>query len=445
MKGRGKREIPEKIRRAAASPSTIPNCENPGANRPGFERGSPWWEASRVTDQPPQPPQIPDNVNLTHLYICNMLVIEPCFIRQAWGIAAPINEHFTISWPNHVQFTENGLGFTLGQQPMRELRRLKYMQYLWQTRNTPVCGLLCSISGEFWGAVLGVECSGRLWRNEKTSGIIRHDSHMPLTPPRIEPSSPRWEGSSLTTAPPRTLSRHGVQASSRLTGAVIGRESQATASNWPPQYWPGRQRRSLSAAAISPADPYLVQPARPGYPADGTTMRGDLQTARRALQIPSILWCISRDLQSEDHNRHVRYPLAMHAGRRVMFLFTPVGNHPLKETTNQTPDPFPEPRAANREPHQRDGDVTSPLATHLFCAAIDTLLELHCPCSFEWSLYLSRPFIRHDQVNAEPITDLQRNKHRTLCHLVSGKTDYTLGQSPVQRNQGLENTHDHGV
>ncbi|KAJ8874125.1 hypothetical protein PR048_024966 [Dryococelus australis] len=81
--GRGKREIPEKTRRPAASSSTIPTCENPGATlgggsgrslgtplrptassgtiptcentvtRPRIELGSPWWEASVLIAQPP--------------------------------------------------------------------------------------------------------------------------------------------------------------------------------------------------------------------------------------------------------------------------------------------------------------------------------------------------------------------------------------------------------
>ncbi|KAJ8884151.1 hypothetical protein PR048_016008 [Dryococelus australis] len=48
MKGRGKREIPEIIRRPAA-------YENPRAIRSGIKTGSTWWEASMLTAQPPQP------------------------------------------------------------------------------------------------------------------------------------------------------------------------------------------------------------------------------------------------------------------------------------------------------------------------------------------------------------------------------------------------------
>ncbi|KAJ8898106.1 hypothetical protein PR048_003466 [Dryococelus australis] len=35
---------------------SIPTCENLGVTRPGIEPGSPWWEASRLTAQPPAAP-----------------------------------------------------------------------------------------------------------------------------------------------------------------------------------------------------------------------------------------------------------------------------------------------------------------------------------------------------------------------------------------------------
>ncbi|KAJ8882999.1 hypothetical protein PR048_014838 [Dryococelus australis] len=49
---RGKREIPKKTRRPAASSGTIPTCGNP-VTRQGIEPGSPWWEASSLTAHPP--------------------------------------------------------------------------------------------------------------------------------------------------------------------------------------------------------------------------------------------------------------------------------------------------------------------------------------------------------------------------------------------------------
>ncbi|KAJ8897426.1 hypothetical protein PR048_002772 [Dryococelus australis] len=42
----GKREYPEKARRQAVLSSTIPTCEDPGADQPGIEPGWPWWEAN---------------------------------------------------------------------------------------------------------------------------------------------------------------------------------------------------------------------------------------------------------------------------------------------------------------------------------------------------------------------------------------------------------------
>ncbi|KAJ8874156.1 hypothetical protein PR048_024998 [Dryococelus australis] len=47
--------IPERIRRTTVSSSTILTCENP-VTRPGIEPGSPWWEMSMLTAQPPRPP-----------------------------------------------------------------------------------------------------------------------------------------------------------------------------------------------------------------------------------------------------------------------------------------------------------------------------------------------------------------------------------------------------
>ncbi|KAJ8871779.1 hypothetical protein PR048_028119 [Dryococelus australis] len=55
MKVQGKREIPEEIRRLAVSSSAISTCRDPGVTQPGIEPGSPWWEASSLTAQPPLP------------------------------------------------------------------------------------------------------------------------------------------------------------------------------------------------------------------------------------------------------------------------------------------------------------------------------------------------------------------------------------------------------
>ncbi|KAJ8870035.1 hypothetical protein PR048_029046 [Dryococelus australis] len=58
MQRRGKREIPEKTRRPAASSGTIHTCENPVATPPGTEPSSPWRDASSLTTTLPPPPPI---------------------------------------------------------------------------------------------------------------------------------------------------------------------------------------------------------------------------------------------------------------------------------------------------------------------------------------------------------------------------------------------------
>ncbi|KAJ8897649.1 hypothetical protein PR048_002998, partial [Dryococelus australis] len=61
MIGGGKRKIPEKIRRPTASSGTIPTSENP-VTRPGIEPGSPWRETSVLIAQPPWPPMASGNL-----------------------------------------------------------------------------------------------------------------------------------------------------------------------------------------------------------------------------------------------------------------------------------------------------------------------------------------------------------------------------------------------
>ncbi|KAJ8870906.1 hypothetical protein PR048_027207 [Dryococelus australis] len=51
---------------------------------------------------------------------------------------------------------------------------------------------------------------------------------------------------------------------------------------------------------------------------------------------------------------------------------------------------------------------------------------------------------RYAQKNSAPITGLQGNKRRILCHMVSGKTDYVMGQKPMNRELKLGSTRDSG-
>ncbi|KAJ8873354.1 hypothetical protein PR048_026988 [Dryococelus australis] len=52
---------------------TIPTCEDSGATRPGIEPGSPWWEVSRLTAQPPQPLLCTSLCN----YLCKKVMFPP--------------------------------------------------------------------------------------------------------------------------------------------------------------------------------------------------------------------------------------------------------------------------------------------------------------------------------------------------------------------------------
>ncbi|KAJ8865794.1 hypothetical protein PR048_033316 [Dryococelus australis] len=73
MSGRVKREIPEKAHRPTASSGTIPTFESP-VTRPGIEPGSPWWEASRLTSQPPLPLSVSNN----HLHLASSIFSCHC-------------------------------------------------------------------------------------------------------------------------------------------------------------------------------------------------------------------------------------------------------------------------------------------------------------------------------------------------------------------------------
>ncbi|KAJ8875799.1 hypothetical protein PR048_023700 [Dryococelus australis] len=72
--GGGKREIPEKTHRPAASFGTIPTCENPGVARSAIEAGSPVWEAISLSAHPPRPP-----------LALNSLWVGTCKIRHKTG------------------------------------------------------------------------------------------------------------------------------------------------------------------------------------------------------------------------------------------------------------------------------------------------------------------------------------------------------------------------
>ncbi|KAJ8880039.1 hypothetical protein PR048_020661 [Dryococelus australis] len=70
-------------------------------------------------------------------YLCNTFIIGPFFFLHAPGNSAPVNEHFTIVCPNHVQVTQKGSDVTYMRQTMEKQRRLDtYAVCLASPRNT---------------------------------------------------------------------------------------------------------------------------------------------------------------------------------------------------------------------------------------------------------------------------------------------------------------------
>ncbi|KAJ8885108.1 hypothetical protein PR048_011304 [Dryococelus australis] len=72
MQVRGKRDIPEKSRRPAASSSTIPTCENPGATPLEIEPGPHCLEARSLTTKPLQP----NDINRCPLLVLHVRIIS---------------------------------------------------------------------------------------------------------------------------------------------------------------------------------------------------------------------------------------------------------------------------------------------------------------------------------------------------------------------------------
>ncbi|KAJ8881219.1 hypothetical protein PR048_017693 [Dryococelus australis] len=103
MKARGKREIPvkKKNRGRAASPGTIPTCENLEVTRTGIEPGSPWWATSRLTAQPPRlgrPQANPFSDWLREALqalLTGLLIWLPRTVRGSLVAGPPADEEFT--------------------------------------------------------------------------------------------------------------------------------------------------------------------------------------------------------------------------------------------------------------------------------------------------------------------------------------------------------------
>ncbi|KAJ8878516.1 hypothetical protein PR048_019094 [Dryococelus australis] len=117
MQGRGKREMPDKTRRPAASPGTISTCANLAATPPEIEHGSPWGVgggggvatvASALASHQGDQGSIPGGFTLefSHvrimLYDAGFLGILP-FPSPLHSIAAPSSFHVTSRDDRHLQ------------------------------------------------------------------------------------------------------------------------------------------------------------------------------------------------------------------------------------------------------------------------------------------------------------------------------------------------------
>ncbi|KAJ8877611.1 hypothetical protein PR048_022066 [Dryococelus australis] len=104
----GEREILEKTRRPAASSGHGFHLRKSGVNRPGIEHGSPWWQASSLTAQPPWP-LLTTGVNNQRIVTSGAFVFLACtFSPRGHALMSPVTREqrgsITIRCPRQLQF-----------------------------------------------------------------------------------------------------------------------------------------------------------------------------------------------------------------------------------------------------------------------------------------------------------------------------------------------------
>ncbi|KAJ8871697.1 hypothetical protein PR048_028024 [Dryococelus australis] len=128
-------EILEKTSQSAASSGTIPICENLGVTRPGgTEPGSPWWDASSLTAQPPRSRQIKTIQTLT--FSCFASVGSPSTSHHCCTIAATCSQVPDISWLSFVLQPTAGLGNVGTSQHIRSRAAYAQLETGWITFTT---------------------------------------------------------------------------------------------------------------------------------------------------------------------------------------------------------------------------------------------------------------------------------------------------------------------
>ncbi|KAJ8894521.1 hypothetical protein PR048_007178 [Dryococelus australis] len=197
MAGRGKQQIPEKTRRPVASSCTISTCENPGVTRPWTESGSALVGGEQ------------SNRSATAVPVGGKL---RC-ISLGWRRADGNTETFSLRITRVLDAVVSGSPsvwcaryqrFTLQDDSQLD-RQTSAKVSLEQRRNAR--------AGE----------TGDPRGNPLTNGIVRCENPG-ATSSVIEPGSPRWEASSLTTTPPRP---HRMQNNEAVVLATYARLPRA--------------------------------------------------------------------------------------------------------------------------------------------------------------------------------------------------------------------------
>ncbi|KAJ8889075.1 hypothetical protein PR048_008569 [Dryococelus australis] len=283
-KGGGKREIPEKIRRPAASSGTIPTCKNPGVARKGIEPGSLWWEASNPTTHTPRPRQ---HIKFYFFFLtkknrCNELAGSNewegsgmAFILErpqhfAWCTFRTLRNRIKMVEPNCTRVLPNvshcvtiaPVGAVTGgveqrvrsplQASAKERLTLRLQCDIWTALNIEVLRADEGDLGMEQRRNEGVEEIGDHREDSPTNGIARHGFHMRksgVTRPRIEPGSLWWETNRLTAQPP--WPRAKLQLARKHVLLDI-RETGGNANRLPTASPPVQQQKLLHATGTVP-------------------------------------------------------------------------------------------------------------------------------------------------------------------------------------------------
>ncbi|KAJ8890122.1 hypothetical protein PR048_009629 [Dryococelus australis] len=179
-----------------ASSEAIPTCESSGAAPLGIEPDSPWWEASDLATTRPRP------------------LVNAKNSRGDYGVTSCVEEFNSTMASWRVETVGRLLGrvsistilsreSTLSPNLARALLPALSCSRSVELRQPP------SFSQIDYGAApecKGREETGNTREDPPTNGIVRYDSftreNPRTTPPRIEPGSPWWKASDLSTTPP---------------------------------------------------------------------------------------------------------------------------------------------------------------------------------------------------------------------------------------------------